>query len=299
MAMRFGGLGSGRRRARGRGRSNFGLKRGSALKARLAIALVLVLVALGGYFLNTSINPYTGNKQRTGGITTEQEIALGLQAAPQMAQEFGGRSSNAAGQAVVERVGQRLVAAIPMAYDNIHSISDIPHHFTFTLLDDDNTVNAFALPGGPTFITDALFDQLTEGQVAGVMGHEIGHVIHRHGIQRMAKQNLLQGIAGAATVGAGDASAGQATAMVGNFLQMKYGRDQELQSDREGVLLMAHAGYDPRSMISVMEVLKKASGGHAGPEWASTHPDPENREQRIREAIAELFPQGVPEGLIP
>ncbi len=273
--------------------------RGGSFKVRLIIAAVLLLVAVGGYFLNVSPNKVTGEDQRVGGITEAQEVALGLQAAPEMAQQFGGVSANSAGDALVKEIGRKLVAAIPVVYsENIDSIDQIPYEFTFTLLDDDQVVNAFALPGGPTFITDALFDRLTEGQVAGVMGHEIGHVIHRHGVQRMAKQNLLQGVAGAVTVGAGDQGAGQAALMVGNFLQMKYGRDQELQSDREGVLLMVEAGYDPRSMITVMRVLKEASGGASGPEWASTHPDPENREARLEQIIAELFPNGVPEGLV-
>ncbi len=300
MAVRFGGLGTGHR-PRGRGRGGFGhsLGRRGSLKTRLVIAAVLVVVAVGGYLLNTSTNPYTGQQQRTGGVPIEQEIAMGLQAAPQMAQQFGGRSSNVAGQDLLERVGQKLLRAVPQVYPGIETIDDIPHRFSFTLLDDDQTVNAFALPGGPTFITDALFDQLTEGQVAGVMGHEIVHVIQSHGLERMAKQNLLQGIAGAATTAAGDMSAGQVTQMVGNFLQMSYGREDELECDREGLLLMVKAGYDPRSMIEVMKVLEKASGGRGAPEWASTHPDPGNRQQALAEQIKQMFPDGVPAGLVP
>ncbi len=292
MAIRLGG--SGRRGfPRGRGGGMGGLK------VRLVIAGVLVAVALGGYFLNTSTNPYTGQAQRTGGITAQQEIAMGLQAAPEMVRQFGGPSTNRAGQAELEAIGGKLLRAIPAVYPAIEHVGDIQHAFSFTLLDDDQTINAFALPGGPTFITDALFDRLTAGQIAGVMGHEIVHVIQRHGLQRMAKQNLLQGIAGAATTAAGDMSAGQVTQMVGNFLQMSYGREQELECDREGLLLMVQAGYDPRAMIEVMRILAEASGGSTGPEWASTHPDPGNRQQRLAQQIEELFPSGVPDGLIP
>jgi predicted Zn-dependent protease len=265
---------------------------------RLVIAGVLVLVAIGGYFLNSSTNPITGQDQRVGGKTVQQEIALGYQAAPEMAQQFGGRSGNDAGQAMLEQIGADLVRAIPAVYAGADSLAEVPFEFSFTLLDDDQTVNAFALPGGPTFITDALFDQLTPGQVAGVMGHEIVHVIQRHGLQRMAKQNLLQGIAGAATTAAGDYSAGQVTQMVGNFLQMSYGRDQELECDHEGLLLMVEAGYDPRGMLGVMQVLSEASGGRSTPEWASTHPAPENRLQKIQDHIDEIFPNGIPDGLI-
>ena len=300
MAIRFGGLGN-----RQQPRSGFGLGRGrgrgrgaGALKMRLIIAAVLIAVAVGGYVMNTSVNPYTGAKQHVAGISTEQEVVMGLQAAQEMVPQFGGLSSNLQGRQLVTDIGQRLFDAIPKVYGNIATTNDIPHEFSFTLLDDDNTINAFALPGGPTFITDALFDQLTPGQIAGVMGHEIGHVIHRHGLQRMAKQKLLQGVAGAATTAAGDMTAGQITGALGNFFQMSYGRKQELQSDREGVLLMVEAGYNPQSMITVMEVLKQASGGKSKtPEWASTHPDPDNRKQQLQAVIDELFPNGVPAGL--
>ncbi|MEM7575997.1 MAG: M48 family metalloprotease [Planctomycetota bacterium] len=275
-------------------------RRVDGLKMRLIIAAVLALVAFGSYFFNTSTNPYTGQAQRTAGITLQQEIAMGLQAAPQMAQQFGGRSSNTQGQRLLETIGAKLVAAIPAVYDDhIDHAHEIPHKFSFTLLDDDQTVNAFALPGGPTFITDALFDRLTEGQIAGVMGHEIVHVIQSHGLQRMAKDQLFQGLAGAATTAAGDLSAGQISQMLTNFLGMKYGRDQELQCDEQGVLLMVAAGYDPRSMIEVMKVLAEASGGSGGPEWASTHPDPGNRQEQLARQIDSLFPNGVPDGLIP
>ncbi|MEM1444811.1 MAG: M48 family metalloprotease [Planctomycetota bacterium] len=293
MAIRFGGRGS----SMGMGGRRGGRRRGN-LKARLVIAAVLVLVAVGGYLFNTSTNPYTGQSQRVAGISLQQEIALGLQAVPQMSQQFGGRSSNVEGQRLLENIGEKLLRAIPAVYP-IESVNDIPHEFSFTLLDDDQTVNAFALPGGPTFITDALFDRLTEGQIAGVMGHEIVHVVERHGLQRMAKDQMFQGIAGAATTAAGDVSAGQISQMVTNFLQMSYGRDQELQCDQYGVLLMVEAGYDPRAMIEVMRILGEASGGSGTPEWASTHPDPGNRQEALAQQIKDLFPEGVPEGLIP
>jgi predicted Zn-dependent protease len=218
---------------------------------RLLIAVVIAGVALASYLFNTTTNPVTGIDQRVAGIGLAQEVQMGLASAPKMAAQFGGPSDNVQGQQLVEEIGRRLVQAIPVVYDeHIDSVSQIPWEFSFTLLDDDETVNAFALPGGPTFVTDALFNRFeSEGQLAGVMGHEIGHVIHRHGLERMAQQNLMQGLAGAATTAAGDVSGGQAAAMIGNFLQMSYGREQELQCDREGILLMVEAGYDPRSMV--------------------------------------------------
>ena len=85
--------------------------------------------------------------------------------------------------------------------------------------------------------------------------------------------------------------------MVGQMVNMKYGRDDELQSDRLGVRFMVDAGYDPRSMIDVMKILAESSKGAEQPEFFSTHPNPDNRITRIQEAIDELFPNGVPDGL--
>lgn len=259
--------------------------RGGSWKMRLVIGFVLAGVALFSYFGASDVNPITGEAQRIS-LEEQQEIALGLQSMGAMAQEFGGRSSNRAGQAALEQIGRRLVAAIPQVYGGN---AEIPWQFSFTLLEDDQTVNAFALPGGPTFMTDALFDRLqSEDEVAGVMGHELVHVIQRHGAQRMHKDSLMQGLAGAATAAAGDHSAGQIAGFVGNFIGMKYGREQEIESDVEGVRLMAAAGYDPSAMIRVMDVLESASGGAGGPEWASSHPDPGNRRERIRDEIERI-----------
>jgi predicted Zn-dependent protease len=201
----------------------------------------------------------------------------------------------------VEAVGERLLVALKQMYAEQLGGQPLPYEFSFTLLEDDNTVNAFALPGGPTFITEALYKRLeTEGQLAGVMGHEIGHVVHRHGAERMAKQQLTQGLTGAAVMVAGDPSAQQVASMVGNFIMMSYGREDELECDAEGIELMVRAGYDPRSMVGVMKILKEASGGGGNaPEWASTHPHPENRIELIEQKIQEMYPDGVPEGLKP
>ncbi|MCA9293025.1 MAG: M48 family metalloprotease [Phycisphaerales bacterium] len=268
---------------------------GAGAKARLAIAVVIALVAIIGYMSKSSVNPVTGQTQRIA-MSFEQEIALGLQAAPEMMRQHGGEARDARAQALVDQVGHRLLQALP---------DDMPWQFDFHLLADPQVINAFALPGGQVFITDALFSRLeTEGQLAGVLGHEIGHVIERHGAQRLAKQNLMQGLVGAVAVGTYDPERGGAQAAVlaqaiGTLVTLKYGRNDELQSDQWGVSLTAKAGYDPRAMIRVMEILREASGGSRQPEFMSSHPDPGNRIDRIEAAIREVFPNGVPEGLEP
>lgn len=119
----------------------------------------------------------------------------------------------------------------------------------------------------------------------------------------MAKAQLMQGLSGAAAIGTYDPnnpdSAGGAVVaqMIAKVLTLKYGRDDESQSDKLGVRFMAQAGYDPRAMIGVMKVLEKATGGGRQAEFFSTHPNPEHRIERITANIAELFPSGVPNDL--
>lgn len=258
---------------------------------RLIIAVVVALVALLGYFGKTSVNPLTGETQRVA-LSPEQEVALGLKSAPEMAAQMGGVSRNAAAAAAVRRAGERLVARSVAAQS--------PYRFSFHLLADARTVNAFALPGGPIFITEGLLGQLkTEGELAAVLAHEIGHVIARHSSERLAKQQLTQGLVGALVIGTGDYTSGQLGQVVGGMINMRYGREDELESDALGVRIAAEAGYDPRAMVRVMEVLAQASGGSRQPEFFSTHPAPENRAQRIQEEIARRFPGGVPQGLAP
>jgi predicted Zn-dependent protease len=233
---------------------------------------------LYNYYTNTQVNPITGEQQHVGDFSAQDEIKLGLASAPQMIQQYGGLHPDKRAQETVDRIGNSLVR------NSVAAQSD--YNFDFHLLNDPKTINAFALPGGQVFITAALFSRLSsENQLAGVLGHEIGHVIHRHGAERMAKMELTQGLTGAAVIASGDYSTAQAAQMIGNLVNMKYGRDQELESDDWGVRLMLEANYDPNSLIEVMDILEQASGGSKAPEFQSTHPSPENRREQIRTAI--------------
>ena len=260
-------------------------------RARLIVAALIALFAVVSYFGKTSLNPVTGETQRVA-MTPEQEIAMGLKAAPEMAAQMGGLSQSAKARELVQRVGAKLLRSSAAA--------NSPYKFSFHVLADSRTVNAFALPGGPIFITEGLLRQLrTEGELAGVLGHEIGHVLARHSSERLAKQQLTQGLISAVVVGSGDYTSAQIAQMAGSMINMKYGREDELESDALGLRIAAEAGYDPRAMARVMEVLAKASGGSRQPEFVSTHPAPENRAARIQEQIAKQFPGGPPTGLIP
>src|SRR5262249_38286485 len=158
-----------------------------------------------------------------------------------------------------------------------------PYRFSFQVLDNDRVINAFALPGGPVFITEALLKKLrTRGELAGVLGHEIGHVVARHSAQHIAKAQLTDGLTGAAVLATYnpddpyDRNSAMIATVIGQLVNMRFGREDEIQSDKLGVRFMSEAGYDPRAMIGVMEVLKEASKSRT-PEFFSTHPNPDRR----------------------
>lgn len=262
---------------------------GGSLKMRLIIAGFIAAVAIFTYLGRMEKDPLTG-EYRALAMVPEEEIRMGIAAAPEMAQQMGGaidpRTNDDARR--VQAVGRKLVAA----YQS--EANPYLDSFAFHLLADSQTVNAFALPGGQIFITKALYDRFeNEDQLAGVLGHEIGHVRHRHASEHMAKGQLGQSLVGAVTVGAGDYTAGQLAGMVNGMIQMKYGRQDELESDNWGLENMYAAGYDPRQMIRVMEILKSASGGGGGPSLFSTHPNPDLRIQEIKSYIAKRWPSAT------
>ena len=265
---------------------------------RIIIALVIAGISLVSYFASSEFNPVTGETQQVA-LSPKQEVAMGLQAAPEMAQMHGGLHQDERLQSYLDDICSRLVAN--------SEVSQTDWPFECHLLADTETINAFALPGGQLFITAALYEQLeTEGQLAGVMAHEIGHVVARHAAEQMAEQKLAQGLSGAAVIAAynpdnpnSGLTAGQMAALISNLVNLRYGRGDELQSDRLGVQFMADAGYDPRAMIGVMQILAEAGGPRSQPEFFSTHPNPDNRIERIQEAIDALYPNGVPANLKP
>ncbi|MEM6894270.1 MAG: M48 family metalloprotease [Bacteroidota bacterium] len=248
------------------------MRRGS-WKIRIFIGLAIVAFAFIQRCSNKEENPYTGRIQNIN-MSAEQEIAIGLQSAPDIAQQYGGLYPDQRLQAFVDAIGQKLVR---------NSIArETPYEYDFHLLADDRTINAFALPGGQCFITYALFSQLNEAQLAGVIGHEIGHVIGRHSAERIAESSFWETLTMGASVG-GDM--GGLVSGIGQNTLLKNGRGDELESDELGILLMIQSGYDPYEMIEVMKILKAAAGPNRVPEFQSTHPDPENRIEKIRDAI--------------
>jgi predicted Zn-dependent protease len=261
-------------------------------------ALIIAIIGIAMYFFDTQENPVTHQKQHVS-LSPSQEKTLGLQAAPEMAAKMGGAIDPEADPRarLVREVGARLVARsdarLSPYYDNYH----------FFLLNDDQTVNAFALPGGQVFITLGLLEKLTnEAQLAGVLGHEIGHVVNRHTAEQMAKGRLGQMLALAVGVGASGRddrgrNAQMVAMLVNQMSQLHFSREDESEADRYGLRYMAQAGYDPTGMLDVMRILKEVSKGDRQPEFLATHPLPETRLQEIRSILDHDYPDGIPSSL--
>jgi len=199
-------------------------------------------------------------------LSPEQEVALGLQSTPALAEELGGLDPDPAIQHTAQEVGDRLVT--------LSAAETSPYLFDFRVLADTRTVNAFALPGGPIFITRALYSRLAnEAELAGVLAHEIVHVVERHSAQQLARAALSPG-----------------GAVPEDFA---YERGDELAADALGVEMMSAAGYDPRALIGVMRILEPSGSDSGRHGFARTHPDPGDRAARIGQAIDRRFPHGV------
>ena len=265
---------------------------------RWVLGAIIALFGVGMYMFRTQVNPVTGEKQHIA-MNVDQEKAMGLEAAPQMAQQMGGDVDPRVDPraSFVSEVGRRIVR------NSDAGKSPYSDNFHFHLLADPKTINAFALPGGQIFITEGLFRRLrNEAQLAGVLGHEVGHVIERHSAQQMASGQLGQLLTVAVGVGAsGQDDSGRkaqmAAALANQMLTLRYSRGDESQADGIGLKYMAQAGYDPRAMLDVMKILKEASSGDRQPEFLATHPLPETRLEAIQAQLDKSYPDGFPADL--
>lgn len=259
-------------------------RQGSGCGGRLLIAAIIALVGLAMYWSNIQENPVTGERQHVS-MSPDQEIKLGIQSAPEMSREMGGEmSASDIRTKTVEQMGSKLV--------NNSVAKNSPWQYDFHLLADAQTVNAFALPGGQIFITLGLYSKLeNEAELAGVLAHEMGHVIERHSAQQMAKSQLGNMLVVAFGSAVADSQSSQQqsmmiAAMVNQMIQLRYSRNDESQADLWGIKLMEAVGYDPRAMIQVMQVLKKESGGgERGSEIFQSHPNPDLRIEQIKEYL--------------
>jgi Zn-dependent protease with chaperone function len=236
------------------------------------------------------INAQTVIKLPKNKYTPEQDVQLGREAAAEVRQQYPIIKDDKIASYLTE-LGDRLVAAAPS------ELKQPVYEYSFTPV-NLKEINAFALPGGPMFVHRGMFDAAAEeGEVVGVMAHELSHVLLRHGTANATKaQNpwlqlgQLAGAVGGAMVGGAAGSAISEGSQFGlGTLLLRYSRDYEKQADLLGSQIMARAGYDPRALAHMFETIQReaASSGGGAPQWMSSHPDPGNRTAYItREAEA-------------
>jgi predicted Zn-dependent protease len=252
-------------------------------KTRLFRLGATLLAACSGAALAIacSTNPATGQRELSL-VGEGQEIAMGRDADPQIVAQFG---------LYPDEDLQRYVSDIGLALARASERPDLP--WTFRVLDDP-LVNAFALPGGFIYVTRGILAQLdSEAELAGVLGHEIGHVTARHSASQMSKGMLAQIglVAGAVLAPEAAQSYGGLAQAAAGLMFLKFSRDDERQADALGVRYASREGYDPNALLGVFDTLDRvsqAAGAGGMPGWASTHPAPENRSQRISALISEL-----------
>lgn len=246
---------------------------------KFAVAAAAVFVLAG------CARDYVTGKRTFNLMSESQEIELGQKADPDIVAEFG-LYDDPKLAAYVDSIGQKLA-----------KVSHRPDlKYTFRLLDSP-VVNAFALPGGFVYFTRGIMANFnTEAELAGVMGHEIGHVAARHGAEQYSKAQLAGVGVALGSVLSEEFYRFSDLAQTGlGLLFLKFSRDQESESDLLGVEYSTRAGYDAHRMARFFETISRISqqSGSTIPTFLSTHPNPDNREQRV-ETLADEWEQKVP-----
>jgi predicted Zn-dependent protease len=255
------------------------------IKRQKPLIAWLALVAIAA--LPLSVAAQTQIKYHSNKFSIQDDVKLGRQAAQEAEQQFPLLRDEAT-QDYVERVGSRLVAAIPSQFQH----SEFQYYFKVVNARD---INAFALPGGPMYVNRGMIEAArTEGEMAGVMAHEISHVALRHGTAQATKGQKLGTIASiagiAGTILTRNPNVGQLAQAPFAVYLLKFSREYETEADILGAQIMAQAGYDPRDLANMFQTIAAQGGGGGG--FLSDHPSPKDRNERINREAQYLRIQG-------
>src|SRR5580765_4539905 len=238
-------------------------------------SLIVIVAALSTALLSAQ-TPVTPPDNK---YTPAQDVQMGQQAAAEARQQLPLLRDDSV-QSYVQGVGRRLVSAIPANLQH----SEFKYSFEVVNVRE---INAFALPGGPMFVNRGMIEAArNEGEVAGVMAHELSHVVLRHGSAQASKATkyelgeLAGAVIGSIIGGTVGSVVAQGTQFGLGTAFLRFGREYEKQADIEGAQIMARAGYDPRDMANMFKTIEKQAGS-GGPEWLSDHPNPGNRYEYI------------------
>ena len=243
-----------------------------------------------GLAVSTSAAAQTRIDPDENRFSPAQDVELGRRAAAELRRELpivrDRQTEN-----FVAGIGERLVTAIP------GRLRQPQFRYTFQVV-DRRDINAFALPGGPIFVNRGMLDAArNDGEVAGVIAHELSHIVLRHATAQATKGQKFQFGAVAGQI-LGSLIGGRTGAVIAQGSQigigtyfLKYSREDEREADLLGAQIMAGAGYDPRDMANIFQTIARRSG-NGGPEWLSDHPSPTNRYAAINHEAALLRARG-------
>ena len=250
--------------------------------------LIAWLVAVAVFVMPLSALAQTKISYHSNKYKIQDDVKLGRQAAAEVERQMPILRDEAA-TAYVESVGRRLVESIPPEFQH----PEFQYYFRIVNARD---INAFALPGGPMYVNRGMIEAAhSEGEMAGVMAHELAHVALRHGTSQATKAQKysilagIAGIAGAILAGPGAGQLGQAA--VGAYF-LKFSREYETEADVLGAQIMARAGYNPRDLANMFKTIEQQGSGRNAPQWLSDHPNPSNRYARINQEAAMLRVSG-------
>lgn len=263
------------------------MKRGNLHLTLIMFVTALLLQSCGSV-------PFTGRRQLQL-VSDEEVIALSLQQYQEFMRSAPVEKGTNNAQ-MVSRIGSRIAEAVKTFYTNNGLSAELSNYAWEFSLVKENSVNAFAMPGGKVVIYTGLLPVTqTEDALAVVVGHEIAHVIARHSSERMSQQVALQ--YGGAIAG-GLLGNSQATSQLGNAVfglgaqygvMMPYARKQEYEADEIGLILMAIAGYDPQVAVPFWTRMSQSSGSGQVPEFLSTHPTDSKRIERIQSIMPDVL----------
>jgi hypothetical protein len=227
-------------------------------------------------------NPTSGNR-----YTIEQEVQIGQKGVAEVERGLKLLAPSHPMSKYISSLGQRLAAKAP----------GYKFPYTFKVV-REKSINAFALPGGPVYVHTGLIEAATESELAGVMGHEISHVVMRHSTRQASRQMkaqlplaILGGVLGAGVGGWAGSLAQMGMSLTAGSVLMKYSREAETEADMVGAQIIYDAGYNPRSVVTFFQKLAQQSGGRSGPQFLSSHPDPGNRAQDISKILSRFPPK--------
>lgn len=251
------------------------------MKKKFYNFFILVILSFLSISCVAEIDPISGKKTYTL-LSTQQEIEIGQKVLPSALNENDGLYPDREVQNYIKQLGAKIASVTPRKVDYQFYVVNSPD------------INAFALPGGPVFVTRGILLKMeNEGELAGVLAHELGHINARHHAKFLEKtygMSILLSILGIALQGSDYASAVMSLAQVSaGLLQLKFSRDQENEADALGVRFSYQAEYDPRGLLSMFEKFKALERGIAV-EWLNTHPLPDTRIKNVQQMISQQYP---------